>query len=68
MKIVASRYDAGIVATLSIWYDERRRRKKGRPSGDLSAVFMSMIPKKPRFAQRGPDEAAERPQQGWDTS
>jgi len=38
-----------------------------RPRGGSGAVFMSVI-RKNCLAQRGPDEAAERPHQGWDTS
>ena len=48
-------------------YDERRRPTNGRPRGGSNAVFMSVILKKNSLAQRSPDEAAERPHQGWET-
>ena len=34
MKIVVFRYDAGIVTTLSIWYDDCRRPRRGTPAVD----------------------------------
>jgi hypothetical protein len=34
MKIVVFRYDAGIVTTLSIWYDDCRRPRRGTPEVD----------------------------------
>ena len=35
-------------------YDEHRHPTNGRPRGDLSAVFISMILKKNCLVQRGP--------------
>jgi hypothetical protein len=34
MKIVVSCFDAGIVITLFIWYDECRRPRRGTPAAD----------------------------------
>ena len=57
----------GVDTPISLNTMERRRPKKGPPSGGSSTVFMSLIQKN-NLAQRGPDEAAEQPPQEWDTS
>jgi len=58
MKIVVFSYDAGIVTTLSIWYDDCRCPKKGRPYG--GSVTKSKKNSQPAMHRRGPEAGALR--------
>ncbi len=53
MKIVLFRYDAEIIITLSIWYDECRHPRRGAPVADRRLkIQKNSLPAVPR---RGPE-------------
>jgi len=43
MKFVVFRYDAGIVTTLSIGYDEYRRPRRGAPAADQGLKIQKQL-------------------------
>ena len=56
MKITGFRYNAGIVTTLSISYDECRRPRRGAPAADRWLQKNSL----PAVPRRGPDAGVHR--------
>jgi hypothetical protein len=44
MKIIVLRYDAGLVSTLSIWYDECRYPRGDAPAADWRLKIQEKLP------------------------